>query len=223
MTRRRAVAATILVIALAALLVAWRAGYFDATRLENIRRLVHAGRELPFGLLLFAAAHVLAIVLLLPTTPVSVAGGALFGMSALPVVWVAALVGSAAAFALGRYTGRFPMRRFLANHPMLERLRSRASTWDMVRLRVLPFAPFGVLNYLAGMSGIRLRTLLVATAVGMLPSTVAYVAVGRQLAIALEGGRSAREAIAIAAAITMALALMAAVTGAARIARARRK
>jgi uncharacterized membrane protein YdjX (TVP38/TMEM64 family) len=206
---RRAAGAVIVVLIVAAVLVAWRTGYFDATRLDTIRAVVSSVRQVRFAPALYVLAYVLAVLLLLPTTALSLIGGALFGMPALALSWVGALLGSAGAHSLGRYTGRRPVRRFLGNHAMLRRLRDDASIVDLIRLRVLPVAPYGLMDYLAGMSAIKLHTLLIATAIAIVPTKAAYVFAGRQVAIALEGGASATRALLVAGIVTVSLLLVA--------------
>ncbi len=44
--------------------------------------------------------------------------------------------------------------------------------------RLVPIVPFGLLNYAAGMTGISLRRYVAATAIGIVPGTVAYTALG---------------------------------------------
>ena len=207
---RRAVAVVVPILIVVAVFLAWRSGYFDATRLENVRRVMRAARGIPFAPLVFVAAYVLAVVLLLPTTALALFGGALFGMPGLALSWLGALAGTACTYWLGRYVGRGPVRRFLGERPMLRRLRDDASALDLMRLRVLPVAPFGVLSYLAGMSAISLRTLLLATGLAIVVPQAAYVFAGRQLARALEGTGSASGALVAAGAITIILLLVAA-------------
>lgn len=193
----------------AGIVFAWRTGYFDATRLDTIRSVIRTARGVPFAPLLFLGAYTLAVMVLLPTTPLSVIGGALFGVPGLALSWLGAMLGSAGAYSIGRYTARGAARRFLGNHPMVRQLRDDASVLDLMRLRALPVAPFGVLDYLAGMSAIRLRALLFATGIGVLPTMAAYVFAGRALARALEGGASASRALWVAGAITVVLVLAA--------------
>jgi uncharacterized membrane protein YdjX (TVP38/TMEM64 family) len=194
-----------------AAIVAWRTGYFDATRLARLREIMRAAREVPAAPVVFTAAFATAVVLLLPTTPLSVIGGALFGMGALPAAWIGALAGSFAAHAIGRYAGHGWMRRFLGRHHMLKTLRDDMSVLDLARLRVVPAAPFGVRGYLAGMAAVPLRTLLAATAFAVLPSMAAYVFAGAQLADALEGNGTARSSLVIAGLVTAALVVAAAI------------
>ena len=47
--------------------------------------------------------------------------------------------------------------------------------------RLAPATPSGVVNYVAGLAGIALRTILLAVALGALPKTIAYVSLGGAL------------------------------------------
>ena len=60
--------------------------------------------------------------------------------------------------------------------------------------RLAPGVPAGIVNYLAGLSGIRTRAFVAAVALGSLPKTIAYVALGG----ALSDPVSTRGAIAVA-------------------------
>src|SRR6185312_9799440 len=51
--------------------------------------------------------------------------------------------------------------------------------------RLLPGTPAGVLNYAAGLTAMRLRPFAAAVALGALPKTVAYVALGGALSAPL--------------------------------------
>lgn len=220
---RRAVALIVVLLIAVAGVAAWRTGFFDATRLDNIRRVVRAARDVPFAPALFVVAYTLAVLLLLPTTALALFGGALFGMPALALTWIGAMVGTACAFLLGRYTGRRAVKRFLGQHTLLKRLRDDASILDLMRLRVLPVAPFGVLDYLAGMSAIRLRPLLLATGAAILLPQAAYVLAGQQLGRALEGRGSAKGALLAAGVVTMVLLFAAAAPTVVKVARRRGK
>lgn len=193
-----------------AVAAAWRLGYFEQDGARRLAAAVSRTGETRLAVPLYAVAYVLVIVLVLPVTPLSLIGGALFGVGrAMLIAWFAALVGSALAYVLGRSIGRGPARRFLARHPMLRRLRDRIGLWGLLRLRVLPLAPFGVLDYVAGSTGVRLRTLLMATAIGILPTLTAYTYAGQQLSLGLQGeGEAARRAVWIAASITATMVLL---------------
>ena len=199
---RRIVSVVIALLVVGGALIAWRSGYFDSDRLDAVRRMVRAMREVPFAPFIFVAAYALIVLLLLSTTVATIVAGAVFGVPGLALAWIGSLVGTAIAYRLGRYTGRRVAERFLGRHPLLERLRDHASTWDLMRLRVLPIAPFGVLPYLSGMTSVSLRQLLVATGIAELPTMAAYAYAGVQLGRAVEAGSSARQALVIAGVTT---------------------
>ena len=102
------------------------------------------------------------------------------------------MVATVAAYALARSIGQDSVRRYLGRHHFLTRLEKRSDFWALVSLRNLPIAPFAVLNYLAGLVGISLRLLLLATAIGALPTLVAYAYAGAELVIGLEQAGPAR-------------------------------
>jgi uncharacterized membrane protein YdjX (TVP38/TMEM64 family) len=212
-------------IVASALVIAWQLGYFELSRREQIAALMEHSRGVPYIALVYVAAYAVVVVLVLPATLFSMLGGALFGpMVGVVLAWSGAMLGSLAAHLLSHSIGRRPAQVFLKRHPMLRRLRDRADVWTLVRLRVLPIAPFGVLDYVAGLSGVPLRTLLIATALGILPGTVAYVIVGHQLTSGLESeGPVARRGLWIAAGITTAMVTLSLVPVVVRRLRASRR
>ncbi len=188
-----------------ALLIAWRLGYFSLARREQLLAFVQQARHNPWARPLYVLAYVLIATLGLPITVLSIVGGALFGtIRGLVLAWTGAMVGTVTAYFLARSIGQGPVRRFLGRHHLLGRLRKRSDFWALVRLRVLPVAPFAVLDYLAGLIGISLRVLLLATAIGALPTVVAYTYAGSELVTGLEQAGQARlRAFWIAGAVTL--------------------
>ncbi|BCK54984.1 TVP38/TMEM64 family protein [Nocardia wallacei] len=171
------------VIGALALLVAFAALALFAPRPEvtQLREWARAGGAwLP---VLFFLAHVLATVVL-PRVPFTLAAGLLFG----PVVGVvlavsATTVSAALAFLLVRAIGREAIATRWT-HPAVvavDRRLARRGWPAVVSLRLISPVPFWLVNFCAGVSSIRLRPFLVATAVGVLPGTVALVALGDAL------------------------------------------
>lgn len=187
-----------------ALLVAWRFGYFDLDRKDRIVDLMNRVRGTWWGGPVYVAAYVLVIALGLPATLLTILGGAMFGFSrGLLFAWSGAMIGTIVTHWVARTIGKGPVKRIFGNHKLLRELRKRADVWMLVRLRVLPVAPFGVLDYVAGLAGVPLRTLLIATGAGILPSMAAYAYVGQQVATGLlTGGGNSGRAVWIAGAIT---------------------
>ncbi len=72
--------------------------------------------------------------------------------------------------------------------------------------RLAPGMPSGIVNYLAGLAGIRPRAFLLAVALGSLPKTLAYVSLGGALSDPLSSRGAIAVALYVAAAALGALA-----------------
>jgi phospholipase D1/2 len=162
------------------------------------------------GPLVFAVAYFVATLLPLPTTPFTLAAGALFGFGpGLAVVAAAQLAGSTAAFLLGRHGLCGPMHRRLERHPRANAARKALidEGWKGVALfQLSPVLPFGLQNYLLGASHVGLRPFVVGTALAMLPLAALFVfagAQGRQALADAGPGRWALVAIGIIATVLL--------------------
>ena len=145
-----------------------------------------------------------------PKNVLSVAAGLAFGFGwALAGVYAGALLGAAAAFALGRGLGRDAVERFTgARVARLDDLLRRRGLLAVIGVRLIPVLPFTAINYGAGLTAVRRRDYALGTAVGIIPGTVAYVALG---AYGLEFGWPAWTAIGVLGALTLAGAVFAGV------------
>ena len=128
----------------------------------------------------FVAGYVVATVLLLPKNVLSAAAGLAFGLGGgIAWVWIAAVLGASLSFWLGRRLGRDGVARIAGRH--LARLDGLVLTHGAAAIliaRLIPVVPFTAVNYGSGLTAVPFRAYLVATAVGIVPGTVAYVSVG---------------------------------------------
>ena len=143
-----------------------------------------------------------------PKNVLSVAAGLIFGFAgALALVYLGALLGAAAAFALGRWLGRDAVERYTGTRvARLDELVRRRGLAAVIGVRLIPVIPFTAINYGAGLTAVRLRDYALGTAIGIIPGTVAYVALG---AFGLEFGWPAWVAIGVLGALTLAGAIWA--------------
>lgn len=152
----------------------------------------------PAGAIAFAVLYAAAAVAFVPGSVLTLAAGFLWGpvwgvVVVAPASWLAA----AAAFALGRTLLRPAVERRLHRWPRaaaIDRAIGDRPVLVVALLRLSPIVPFVVANYALALSRVRFAPYLVASAVGMLPATVAYVYAGSavsQLA-AIAGGGGAR-------------------------------
>jgi uncharacterized membrane protein YdjX (TVP38/TMEM64 family) len=82
--------------------------------------------------------------------------------------------------------GRDAVRRFAGS--LLNRLSrklSESGLWAVITFRVVPVAPFSVINLIAGVSEIRWRDYALGTVLGMLPGIVAIVLLADRITASL--------------------------------------
>lgn len=143
-----------------------------------------------------------------PKNVLSVAAGLIFGFAgALALVYVGALLGAAVAFALGRWLGRDAVERFTGSRvARLDELVRRRGLAAVIGVRLIPVIPFTAINYGAGLTALRRRDYALGTAIGIIPGSAAYVALG---AFGLELGWPAWVAVGVLGALTLAGAIWA--------------
>jgi uncharacterized membrane protein YdjX (TVP38/TMEM64 family) len=116
----------------------------------------------------------------LPRSGLSVLIGAVAGFSAgLAVVVGGSVLGALAGYGLSRWLGRAAVVRLAGvRWERMEQVLDRRGVLTVVTARVMPVVPFVAVSYAAGLAGLRLGAYTVGTAVGVLPGSVAYVAIG---------------------------------------------
>ena len=134
------------------------------------------------GVVLFFAAYVLATVFVIPGSVLTLAAGFAYGpFWGLVLASPASVVGATCAFVLGRTVLRQWAERKLAASDRARAIDAavgREGFRLVLLLRLSPLFPFSVLNYVLGLSRVRLRTYVVASFIGMLPGTALYVYLG---------------------------------------------
>lgn len=134
------------------------------------------------GPVVFIAGYALATVAFVPGSLLTLAAGAIFGLpTGVALVFVGATLGGTLAFLVARYLARGAVERRLAGNARFAAV-DRAIGGDGRRivflLRLSPAFPFTLLNYALGLTRVRLRDYVVASA-GMLPGTVLFVYYGK--------------------------------------------
>ncbi|GHJ59414.1 TVP38/TMEM64 family protein [Nocardioides sp. OK12] len=129
----------------------------------------------------FVAAY--AAVSLLPAGPtavMTVLGGLLLGFgTGLAAVLAAAVLGAVAAFFVSRLLGRDAVRSLTGQRFASLDDRVRDNGFATVLLaRLIPLVPFSTANYAFGLTSVSTRSYAGATALGIVPGSAVYVAVG---------------------------------------------
>lgn len=108
------------------------------------------------------------------------AGGALFGLWAGAGLSLAgALVGAIISFGAGRLLGRDAVDRLIRGRLMrVDALLADHGLSAILVVRLVPLVPFIAINYASGLSGVRFRHYVLGSALGMVPGSLAYAALG---------------------------------------------
>lgn len=178
----------LLALALIALALAWR--YTPLREWLNPEALVATAQvleSLPFTPLLVIGAYVVGGLLMVPVMLLIAVTGIVFGWwPGAPYALAGTLCAAAAGYGVGAALGRDIVRRLLgARLNRLSRRVARRGTLAMIVIRLLPLAPFGVINLACGASHIRLRDYLLGTLIGTTPGILLTTAFAHNLILAV--------------------------------------
>ncbi len=182
----------------AAVAILWLSGALAGFTAENVTRGVRGFG--PLAPLIFVLVYALATVLLLPGSVLTIAGGLLFGpLLGMSLNVTGATLGATGAFLVARYGGRDMVERFLSGRLKAFDAKAAENGFRVIfYLRLIPLVPFNGLNFAGGLSPIRLRDYVLATALGILPGAFAYTYLGDAVGELLRGRFSNRVWIALA-------------------------
>ncbi len=181
MSRRIVIAAGLIVAALAVVALAQMLtdmpSPFDAASVQRI-----AASLGPLGPVAVIALMALAIVISpIPSGPIAVAAGALYGTAGGAVLVIAgAFLGAVTAFGSARWLGFDAVRR--SRNPVLRWITApRPQTTLMLIVflsRLIPFISFDAVSYAVGITDLSFRRFAAATILGIIPISIALAAVG---------------------------------------------
>lgn len=133
-----------------------------------------------WGLVTFVVVYAGVTLTPFPASALTIASGLLFGLAiGAAVVVFAATLGAWVAFLLARTLGRDGISRIKwARIATIDALLERRGLAAVLVVRLVPLFPFMAVNYASGLSAVRQRDYLLGTAVGIVPATVGYTALG---------------------------------------------
>lgn len=136
------------------------------------------------AVVLFILTYVAQTAFSLPgATLMTLAGGFLFGtLWAALYVNIGATTGATLAFLAARYLFRgWVERRFGDRLSAFQDGFTQNAFNYLLTLRLIPLFPFFLVNLLSGLTRVRVGTYVTATALGIIPGSLAYTFAGRQL------------------------------------------
>lgn len=131
---------------------------------------------------LMLAAYVVGGLVLFPVTVLIAVTGMLFGPW---IGWPCALAGSMLSawigFEAGVWTGGGPIRRRTGAFRRIASALQKQGVVAVATLRLVPIAPFTVVNMAMGAAGLRSKTFLAGSLLGLLPGTFVLTMLGDRL------------------------------------------
>ncbi|PXA05052.1 hypothetical protein DDZ13_03550 [Coraliomargarita sinensis] len=151
----------------------WKSGFSQEQATNLLASFEKKPGTVPLVILIFVVGGIIAVPLNLLVIATALTLGS----------WVAiacglsgSLLAAGASFGIGHYFGKPVVRKVIGERidTIIQSLRGRG-IGSMIVLRLLPIAPFGLINLVAGVSGLRFKVYMVGTAIGMLPGLLAVV------------------------------------------------
>lgn len=139
--------------------------------------------------IIYIILYTLGTLLILPSTPLNLSGGALFGVW-WGTLWttVAAIVAAIIAFFFTRTVGRELIAKKLAGRwQAIDAEMRQGGLFYMFAIRLLPIIPYGIVNFVAGLTSIRFRDYLLGTTLGTVPGILPFVMMGAGLQALSQG------------------------------------
>lgn len=134
-----------------------------------------AGIFAPLG---FIVIYAIATIFAVPGTILTLSGGALFG-TFFGTLWtvIGATIGASGAFLIARFiAGNWARQQFEKGDRLAKLIQGieQNGFWFVLSIRLSPLFPFIAVNYLLGLTPIRLQVYVLATVIGIIPGTFAY-------------------------------------------------
>ena len=151
---------------------------------------IETAREYIAGYGLFAPLISAALMIFqsviapLPAFLITIANGALFGFWwGMLLSWSSAMLGAALCFYIARFLGAKHVAR-IVSQPVVnktDQFIQKYGNYAILIARLIPYIPFDVVSYAAGLTRIRFIGFWLATGIGQLPATAVYTYLGNRI------------------------------------------
>eukprot|EP00029_Vermamoeba_vermiformis_P012212 TRINITY_DN7028_c0_g1_i1.p1 TRINITY_DN7028_c0_g1~~TRINITY_DN7028_c0_g1_i1.p1 ORF type:complete len:269 (-),score=29.11 TRINITY_DN7028_c0_g1_i1:53-859(-) len=134
-----------------------------------------------WGAVVFVGIYVLATVLFLPASILTLGAGFIFKFWGIIPVWIGATIGLTIAFLLGRTILRSWVEKSVEKYPKFKAVDAAIAEkgWIIVLLvRLSPVIPFNLLNYGLALTSVKFWQYFLASAGGIIPGTALYIYIG---------------------------------------------
>ncbi|MBZ0217320.1 MAG: VTT domain-containing protein, partial [Fimbriimonadaceae bacterium] len=135
-------------------------------------------------ILLSAGVMIASALTFLPAEVPAIANGAVYGVvQGALLSWLSGMVGANIAFAIGRWGGERFLGYFLGpvQSARVGRWIEKSGGISLLIARCIPLFPFFILNFGAGIVGMHWWTFNWATGLGLIPATLGFAILGKQM------------------------------------------
>lgn len=172
---RRVAKGVIALVLLAAVAAVYFSPLRDHLNREEIRGFVAQLRGVWYGPIAFIAIFAVGCVFALPATIFVLAAGVIWGWAfGGTYSIIGGIIGAVASFYVGRFIGEGMLARFGRLGKIVGKQVDHAGFKSLLILRFVPGLPFPVLNYGAGVCGVKVSDFVAATLLGMAPSIYVF-------------------------------------------------
>ena len=132
------------------------------------------------AIIFYSFLYIICVALSIPVASyLTLIGGAIFNWLALPVVVISATIGATIIFILSKsILANYFSKKIIKKYKGLEKGFSKNHFYYLLFLRLIPFAPFFIVNILAGIVNMRIISYVFATFIGIIPGTTIYIFTG---------------------------------------------
>ena len=158
-------------------------GIFQSLDIEKVKEYILSygiwAPIISFLLMIFQS-----VIAPLPAFLITFANAALFGwiLGAL-LSWFSAMVGAILCFYIAKLLGRDFVERLTSKTALesIDKFFEKYGNYTVLIARLLPFVSFDIVSYAAGLTKMKIKDFVIATAIGQLPATIVYSYAGEML------------------------------------------
>ena len=178
----------LILLALLALAVAWRwtplGDWIDLEALTSAGKYLRGNLAAPF---IVIPAYLVGTLIMFPVTLLIVATAFMFGaLAGFFYAILGCLLAAVGTYVIGRALGRNTVSHLAGSRlNRLSRRLARHGVLAVTTVRIIPVAPFTVINLVAGASHIRFWDFVLGTVIGMAPGIIAITIFEHQLEAAI--------------------------------------
>jgi uncharacterized membrane protein YdjX (TVP38/TMEM64 family) len=159
----------------AAFVALWFSPLREHLTRENIRAAVNQIRAVWYAPIVYVFLYALGCVVALPASLFVIAAGFIWGwLLGGCYAMVGGMFGAIVSYFLGRFIGEGLLERFGRIGRVVAKQVDHAGFKTLLVLRNIPGVPFAVMNYGAGVAGVKFRDYFFATLIGIAPSKFVF-------------------------------------------------